>query len=72
MAIHVSSLPLISTLPNSTHYHENNKTYSSLIQISLENLDISSDLRSINCLNLLDLALKRFENFHFFKLINIE
>ncbi|CAF1427181.1 unnamed protein product [Rotaria sordida] len=55
----MSSLLSISTLSNTTHHHGSNKTYSSLIQTSLENLDIGSDLRSINCLNLLDFAFER-------------
>ncbi|CAF1305104.1 unnamed protein product [Rotaria sordida] len=55
----MSSLLSISTLSNNTHHHGSNKTYSSLIQTSLENLDIGSDLRSINCLNLLDFAFER-------------
>ncbi|CAF4039185.1 unnamed protein product [Rotaria sordida] len=54
----ISSLLSISILSNSTHHHGNNRTYSSLIQTSLENLNIGSDLRSINCLNLLDFAFK--------------
>ncbi|CAF1530245.1 unnamed protein product, partial [Rotaria sordida] len=55
----ISSLLSIPILSNSTHHHGNNRTYSSLIQTSLENLDIGSDLRSINCLNLLDFAFER-------------